>query len=90
VSKKKNGESGTPPGGYDDLIYKARSTRYVLNGLRGSVSGMADGLDGRTKLGQKLKPHLHEAHVALALAKDRMAVVLRELGDKPLEGDPGK
>lgn len=73
--------------GFDDLIYKLRSNRYVLNSLRASVSGMADGLDGRTTLGRKLKPMLHEAHGALAVAKDRLSVVLRELGDEPLEGD---
>ena len=88
MSKKMTGEPSISPGGYDDLIYKLRSTRYVLNGIRASVSGAADGLDGRTKLGQQLKPVLHEAHVALAVAKDRLGMVLRELGDKPLEGDP--
>ena len=88
MSSKKSGESGTKPGGYDDLIYKLRSSRYVINGLRAGVSGAADGLDGRTKLGGRLKPALREAHTALAVAKDRLAVVLRELGDTPLEGDP--
>jgi len=83
VSDKTNGERCTSSGGHEDLIYRLRSTRYVLNGLRGSVSGMSDGLDGRTKLGHRMKPVLHDAHAALALAKDRLAVVLRELGDEP-------
>ena len=77
----------TKDDGYGDLIYKLRSNRYVLNALRASLSGAADGMDGRTKLGQRLKPLLHEAHLSLAVAKDRVSAVLRELGDKPLDGD---
>ena len=87
MSGKKIGGSGTSSGGYDDLIYKLRSTRYVINGLRAHVSGASDGLDGRTKLGHRVKPLLHEAHTSLAVAKDRIAAVLRELGDEPVDGD---
>jgi hypothetical protein len=84
---KKSGKRGTASGGYDDLIYKLRSTRYVINGLKAHVGGASDGIDGRTKLGHKCKPLLHEAHVSLAVAKDRLAAVLRELGDEPIDGD---